>query len=105
MNIYLKQTILLTALIILVFACKKENAEPTPMPTVEYDDTPYSLDYSYLPPPNIASDNPLTEQGVHLGRMLFYEKKLSNDNTLACAGCHIQADGFSDTRQFSIDNL
>ncbi|MFT4662029.1 MAG: cytochrome c peroxidase [Patiriisocius sp.] len=98
----LKRIFFIAAVTTLIIACKKDNDEPTPMPIVEFDETPYSLDYSYLPAPDLALDNPLTQQGVQLGRMLFYEKKLSNDNTLACAGCHIQEDGFSDTRPFSI---
>jgi cytochrome c peroxidase len=34
--------------------------------------------------------------------MLFYEKKLSKGETQSCADCHMQEDGFSDIRQFSI---
>ncbi len=64
---------------------------------------PYQFQYgNVLPDPNLPSDNPLTHAKVMLGRMLFYEKKLSGDNTMACATCHVQANAFSDTRQFSI---
>jgi len=38
---------------------------------------------------------------VHLGRMLFYEKKLSRDGTQACASCHRQEHAFTDTATFS----
>jgi cytochrome c peroxidase len=41
-------------------------------------------------------------QGVELGRMLFYEKKLSGDNTMSCASCHKQEKAFTDDRRFSI---
>ncbi|GAA5029462.1 di-heme enzyme [Marivirga lumbricoides] len=44
----------------------------------------------------IPEDNPLTEKGFQLGRMLFYEKKLSGDNTMACASCHQQKKAFTD---------
>jgi cytochrome c peroxidase len=37
-----------------------------------------------------------------LGRMLFYEKKLSKDNSMSCASCHRQEHAFSDTNRFSI---
>ena len=37
-----------------------------------------------------------------LGRVLFYEKQLSANATIACASCHTQANGFTDPRQFSI---
>ena len=49
---------------------------------------------------SIPEDNPTTKQGVYLGRMLFYEKKLSRDNTLSCAGCHHQNKAFTDGRPF-----
>tara|TARA_R110002020_G_scaffold264813_1_gene479482 strand:+ start:516 stop:1634 length:1119 start_codon:yes stop_codon:yes gene_type:complete len=54
-------------------------------------------------PGNIAmpADNPLTAEGVQLGRMLFYEKKLSADGTISCGSCHQQQNAFSDGKQFS----
>ena len=45
---------------------------------------------------------PLTIQGVQLGRMLFYEKRMSGDNSMSCASCHRQEHAFSDTAKFSI---
>lgn len=71
-------------------------------PEVLHDETPFSLEYGKLPSPNLPADNPLTIQGVKLGRMLFYEKMLSLDDSQSCASCHNQRDGFSDTLQFSI---
>ena len=71
-------------------------------PVVNYDPTPYTLSIGQFPPPVIPDDNKPTVAGVELGRMLFYEKKLSGDNTKACASCHQQQDMFSDIRQFSI---
>ena len=66
------------------------------------DETPYNLSYGDLPTPTLPSDNPLTVQGVELGKMLFYETMLSKDGTQSCASCHRQEHGFSDTAQFSI---
>jgi cytochrome c peroxidase len=40
--------------------------------------------------------NPTTNDGATLGRVLFYDKNLSINNTVACASCHKQADGFAD---------
>jgi cytochrome c peroxidase len=40
--------------------------------------------------------NPITNEKAILGRVLFYDKSLSIDNTVACANCHQQAFGFSD---------
>jgi cytochrome c peroxidase len=50
---------------------------------------------------NIPQDNPTTKQGVYLGRMLFYEKKLSANNTISCSSCHQQQKAFTDGRAFS----
>jgi cytochrome c peroxidase len=71
-------------------------------PVDRYDPTPYSLEYGVLPEPNIPADNPLTVQGVKLGRMLFYENRLSGDNTMNCASCHKQSTAFSDSRRLSL---
>jgi cytochrome c peroxidase len=94
------RTLLLFAIAGLVafVACKKDV---DPDNTATYDGTPYQLTFGNFPPPPISPDNKLTEQGVKLGRMLFYEKKLSGDGTQACASCHRQEHAFTDTAQFS----
>ncbi|MBK8556940.1 MAG: c-type cytochrome [Lewinellaceae bacterium] len=88
---------------LMVVACK--DKEPAEIPAT-LDTTPYILEYGNFPDPELPDDNPLTLTGVQLGRMLFYEKKLSRDGTLACADCHKQQDAFSDIRRFSegVDN-
>jgi cytochrome c peroxidase len=93
---------LLIAISLVFQACKKDEEliEYIP-PVVLYDSTPYDLQHGTLPIPSIPEDNLLTNQGVELGRMLFYDKQLSGDGTLACAGCHVQENGFSDTARFS----
>ena len=48
--------------------------------------------------PAAPADNPLTVQGVALGRRLFYDKALSVDNSISCASCHRQELAFSDGR-------
>ena len=47
------------------------------------------------------SYNPTTNWGVTLGRVLFYDKKLSANNTVSCGSCHHQENGFADNRRFS----
>jgi cytochrome c peroxidase len=56
---------------------------------------------------NVPDGNPNTKEGVYLGRMLFYEKALSANNTLSCANCHQQARAFTDGLAFSkgVDNM
>jgi cytochrome c peroxidase len=45
---------------------------------------------------NTPTDNPITDDGATLGRVLFYDKKLSANGTISCASCHKQDQGFSD---------
>jgi len=64
--------------------------------------TPLVLFYpSNFPTINIPEFNPLTQEGVSLGRQLFYDPILSSDNTVSCASCHKQEYAFSDDNQFS----
>jgi cytochrome c peroxidase len=44
----------------------------------------------------VPADNPLTEEAVQLGRRLFYDKRLSGDNTVSCSTCHVQHLAFTD---------
>ena len=85
---------------IIMIACQDDDT-PIDIPIVK-DETPYPFDYGTFPPPTLPADNVLTIQGVQLGKMLFYEKKLSEGNTQACADCHKQQDGFSDILKFSV---
>lgn len=81
--------------VIVAFSCRKE-------PKV-YEPTPYSLNIpSHFPNMPIPADNPMTVEGVYLGRKLFYEKQLSLDNSISCASCHSPQKGFSDDKKFSI---
>lgn len=52
---------------------------------------------------NLPTDNQITDAGATLGRVLFYDKILSENNTTACGSCHQQSAGFSDNaKRFSI---
>ncbi|MBK9716906.1 MAG: c-type cytochrome [Saprospiraceae bacterium] len=79
-------------------ACDPTDPEIVPV----LDTTPYVLKIGDFPTPDLPADNPLTIAGVQLGRMLFYEKKLSKDLSQSCADCHQQKDAFSDIRRFSV---
>jgi cytochrome c peroxidase len=87
----------------LFFSCKKKNpVEPISEETAVYDATLYNFTYSStLSKPNLPNDNQLTNAKVELGRKLFYDKQLSGNNSMACAGCHNQNNGFSDSARFS----
>ncbi len=87
-------------------SCKKKE-EPEeeccdPVDDVRvYNPTFYNLE---KPPyfPDFPQSYRLSEEAVALGRKLFYEKRLSGDGSLACAGCHAQEYSFTDSeKQFS----
>lgn len=76
-----------------------------PWPPDNYADP--DLPDHFLPDPvtdliNTPGDNPVTDAGATLGRVLFYDMNLSANGTIACASCHIQSEGFSDQRAFSL---
>lgn len=101
MNKLMRNSLGLSLTIILLVGCKDD--EHTSLEPVVYDDTPYVLEYSDdVEAPNLNPDNPLTEQGVKLGRMLFYDTRLSKDGSQSCASCHRQEHAFTDTARFSI---
>ena len=89
--------IILVFLVFAFFSCKKDEKN-----VVKFDPTPYQLNYGPFPAPLIPDDNLLTNAGVELGRMLFYEKALSKDGSQACASCHMAENSFNDIRQFSV---
>jgi cytochrome c peroxidase len=50
---------------------------------------------------NTPPTNPVTDWGASVGRVLFYDRQLSANQTVACASCHSQAHGFSDSARVS----
>ena len=59
---------------------------PYPLPALPY----------FFPELPIPADNPITIEGVDLGRYLFYDPILSRDKTIACAMCHQPFTAFTD---------
>lgn len=59
-------------------------------------DTPFMRDQD-----NTPADNPITDDGATLGRVLFHDPLLSANETVACASCHIQEHAFTDPLTFS----
>lgn len=62
-------------------------AEPVTLPTITGLEDPNT----YVP-----ADNPLTKEKIELGRAIFFDKRMSKDNTIACASCHMAKKGFAD---------
>jgi cytochrome c peroxidase len=64
--------------------------------------TPYRLTFSqYFPRPDLPYDNPLTEEGVDVGRRLYFDQRLSVNRLQSCASCHRPGAAFSDDRALS----
>lgn len=61
--------------------------EPVTLPTIAGLEDPNT----YVP-----ADNPLTKEKIELGRAIFFDKRMSKDNTIACASCHMAKKGFAD---------
>lgn len=105
------------AILLLVAGCRRKPAESASIPCVpaalnpafRYSDRDVPLPQHLLSSTlgtvafndNAASSNPVTNAGAALGRILFYDPRLSADNHLACASCHQQQFGFADTARFS----
>jgi cytochrome c peroxidase len=52
----------------------------------------------WAPEPVVPPDNPMSREKVELGRHLFYDKRLSADETMSCATCHRQEKAFTDAK-------
>jgi cytochrome c peroxidase len=53
-------------------------------------------------PPLVPDDNPLTPAKVELGKKLYFDARLSANDTIACASCHDPRHGFADARSVSL---
>lgn len=98
---YSSIVILFFAIIFLTGSCARDT-EPQP-PGEVFDPTPYELFIPQgFPDMVIPGDNPMTVEGVTLGRRLFYDTILSGDNTQSCGSCHTPAFNFTDnSKRFS----
>lgn len=105
--------ILILILVCAVAACRKDVSleelqkhEPV-LPEQPYDYVSASaFPSSFLFPPlsfinSEPADNPTSNWGATLGRVLFYDTQLSQNNAVSCASCHKQQNGFSDPERFS----
>src|SRR5688572_2122746 len=50
---------------------------------------------------NTPANNPITDHGATLGRVLFYDTRLSANHTISCGSCHVQKHAFVDPNRFS----
>ena len=55
-----------------------------------------------VPPPVVPEDNPMSATKVELGRWLFNDTRLSGNETMSCATCHLQSLAFTDGRALAV---
>lgn len=92
---YTKQLLVLLCLLVLIAACSREEnigdvpeaKDPTPTPY-------YLIRPMGFPPPFLSKDNPLTVEGIELGRRLYSDPILSS-NGLSCSSCHAKERSYS----------
>jgi cytochrome c peroxidase len=90
---------------------EKTSAKPPTARALRLPDTPYRYAAIDLPAhfktplaqrfDNTPADNPVTDHGATLGRVLFYDTRLSANNTVSCGSCHVQKHAFVDPNRFS----
>lgn len=86
--------LIVSAILILLYAgCSKEQSE-----TDDNGSHPMLMEVPEgFPAPIVSAENPLTTEGIALGRLLYYDSMLSSGGPLeglACASCHLQSKGF-----------
>jgi cytochrome c peroxidase len=121
---FLKTSYILTGILAFVYvsqSCKKTSqsavlpdAPTLNVPSVQVLNLPVTFfNYAAQPLPahmlaapvrntdNNPQDNPVTNAGATLGRVLFYDANLSLNKTISCSSCHKQANGFADALPMS----
>ena len=99
--LFLKDNIVLCLIsfstLLLIVAC---NPDEEPDLTPIHRATPYeiAIPHGFPTKMNIPAENPLTYEGIELGRYLFYDGRLSGrthpDSLMSCATCHLQSRAF-----------
>ena len=91
------------------FTCTKDKTRQSCQLTdISYTPTPFQLELpDGLPPVEHPQDNIPTNEGVELGRYLFYDPILSFDSTISCGSCHKIEKAFTDglPKSIGINNL
>jgi cytochrome c peroxidase len=98
----MKQISTLLFFFLLLINCTSKEEEEVKV----YTPIPYNLEIpsifaDKLIAPIIPTNNLLTEEGVALGKKLFFDKILSGNETQSCASCHNPKNAFTDNKQFS----
>jgi cytochrome c peroxidase len=94
---------------LLVVAASSLSTQPAAKAVFNLPATPYNYANVELPAhitqarsiDNTPADNPITDHGATLGRVLFYDTRLSANGKTACGSCHVQQHAFSDPKPLS----
>lgn len=91
--------------IFLIAAAAPETGSPTlPDPSFVYSDEGLATEMPFLyrdaSDDTVLDHNRTSDAGATLGRVLFYDKRLSSTNTTSCSTCHIQSHGFATPERF-----
>ncbi|WP_417785898.1 cytochrome-c peroxidase [Tenacibaculum sp.] len=97
----IKKSIHLTLLILLLISCSSKGEEDSIYTPVQTSLEIPELFQQKLIAPVIPTNNPLTIEGIALGKKLFFDPILSKDNTQSCASCHDPKNAFTDDTRFS----
>lgn len=97
----MKKSVFAVLLLAGLWSCgKKEDAGD--LSGIPYSPTSYKLEVpAGWPQPDLPADNPMTKEGIALGRKLFYDPILSVDSTVSCASCHRLQGSFTDNSPVS----
>ena len=108
-----KYFIILLIPLLLLFACKEDvEVIENNIDNDNYKPTPYFFQIPYRFPTKIyiPDDNPMTKEGIELGRLLFYDGRMSGrvhiDSSMSCASCHLQSHAFEcgiDSNKFNLN--
>ena len=100
---FLFNSVIISSICIFLISCERDIAIEIPIEPIPYNPTFVEfISPIGFPPANIPFDNPMTEEGVFLGKKLFNDPILSGNNQMACVNCHMQNFSFTDPSQFSM---
>jgi cytochrome c peroxidase len=83
-------------------SCGDDEIKTGDLSNIPFGPESYVMDLpAHFPKMNIPADNPMTKEGILLGRHLFYDPILSADSTMSCASCHLPEFSFTDAKGVS----
>lgn len=91
----MKKQIYILCVIALFLSCSGDNESEGYSPVEVNLNSPQIFSDNIIPP-IIPIDNPQTEEGIALGKRLFFDRILSGDQSISCANCHSPQNAFTD---------